>query len=86
MRGVEIDAAHVGDPEEVPAVEDALADWPAAELVLFERERRFGVGHPLTAARRLKRRTGLPVQRIIVASRDRRRRAPHCVQPLARAA
>jgi hypothetical protein len=86
LRGVEIDAALVGAPEQVPAVEDALAAWPAQELLLFERERRIGVVHPLTPSRRLERRTGLQVERIVVESRDRRRRAAQCIPQLVQAA
>jgi hypothetical protein len=86
LAGVEIDAALVGDPEAVPAVEDALVAWPAEELVLFERERRLGLRHLFTAAGRLERRTGLPVRRVVVESRDWRRRAPRCAPRLAQAA
>jgi hypothetical protein len=86
VRGVEVEPAVVGGPEQVPAVEDALTDWPAEELVVFERKRRVGLSHPLSAARRLERRTGLPVRRIVVESRDRRRRGPRCVPRPAQAA
>ena len=85
LAGVEIDAALVGDPEAVPVVEDTLAAWPAEELLLFEREHRLGLRHPLTAARRVERRTGLPVRRVVVESRDRRRRAPRCAPGLVQA-
>jgi hypothetical protein len=90
LRGLEIGAALIGDPEPVPAVEDALGTWPAEELLLFEPERRARRSHPLTSVRRLERRTGLPVERIVVeparSSGGRRRRAPRCMPRLARTA
>jgi hypothetical protein len=86
LRGVRITESSVGDPESAPAVDDALADWPAGEIVLFDRERRVSLTHPFSLGRRLERRTGLPVERVIVPpseSRGRRSRplgrsAPHC--------
>lgn len=86
-RGVEVGAALIGGPEPVPAVDDALDAWPAEKLIVFERERRLRVPRALTLARRLERRTGLPVERVIVEPpMDGRRRAPHCMPRQAQAA
>jgi hypothetical protein len=89
--GVRIAAAKVGDPEPVPAVDDALADFPADEILVFERERRLRLAHPLSLVRRLARRTGLAVERVVVPSAESHdaadrlpgRRAPHCAVPAA---
>lgn len=91
LQGAKVDAALVGDPEPVPAVDDALAAWPAEEIVVFERERRLSVSHPLSVARRLGRRTGLAVERVLVpaaGSSDHsrgllRRRASRCAAAVA---
>ena len=63
--GVELTAGRVGDPEVVPAIEDALLDWPAARILLFDRGRR-PLGHPLELSRRVWRATRRPVDRITV--------------------
>ena len=63
--GIDLAGARVGDPEVVPAIEDALLDWPAARILLFDRGRR-SVGHPLELSRRVGRATGRPVDRIAV--------------------
>ncbi len=73
-RGSTIAAAGVGDPEPAPAVADALADWRADEIVLFEREHRVHLPRRLRLARRLERRTGLPVRRLGIGTEVR----PHC--------
>jgi hypothetical protein len=49
--------AEVGDPDPVSAVVDALAKWPADEIVLLAR-------HARTIARRIGRVTGLPTRRV----------------------
>ena len=86
LRGLDVETARVGDPERVPAVEEALASWSAEVLLLFERPHRIGLNHPFTAARRLARRTGLAVERVVVEPRDRRSRGAHCTPQMARVA
>jgi hypothetical protein len=85
LGGVQVDVAGVGDPESTVAVDDVLEDWAADEIVVFERGRRTGLTGPLGLVRRLERRTGLPVERVGVASangRNSRRLlgpgTPHC--------
>jgi hypothetical protein len=79
--GIPVETARVGDPEAGSAISDAVYDWPADEIVLFGRDRRLRVSHPLALARRAERATGLAVTRIgIAARRDRRgfRAAAQC--------
>jgi hypothetical protein len=61
QRRLQVEVMRVGDPEVVPATTEALDEWPAAEVLLFSRRRRFAVPHPLTLPRRLERASGLPV-------------------------
>ena len=83
---LEFDVAYVGDPDPTSAVEDALHEFQAGEILLCrDRSRR---GHPLDLPHRLRRATGLPVDAPQIRRRSalrerRRRRAPfaggHCV-------
>jgi hypothetical protein len=82
--GIDLAAAWVGDPETVPAVADALLDWPAHEIVLIGHGRRLALGNPLALARRVARGSGLPVTRVKLPRPGRSRirprmpRAVHC--------
>jgi len=60
--GIPIEMARVGDPETVPAVRDALLDWPAEEILLFGWSRRIPIPRAFSLARRLERWTSLRVQ------------------------
>jgi hypothetical protein len=74
-RGALVAEGQVGDPEVVPAVDDALAGWDADEIVVFEPRHRVALTRRLDLANRLGRRTGLPVSRFRL---PRRRR--HCTE------
>lgn len=83
--GFTFHTASVGDPDPVAAICDALADWPAEELLLCSRSRRAAVAHPLDLAHRTRRATGLPVSLVRLGSTARPagdtwlpRRAGHC--------
>jgi hypothetical protein len=58
------DAMSVGDPDPLAAICDALADWPAEELLLCTQTRGLTVPHAFDLAHRTRRLTGLPVRRI----------------------
>ena len=80
--GLAIGSACVGDPDPITAILDALDGWRAGELLVCMRPRRVGRG-PLDVARRARRLTGLPVERVAVSAasprcevRPRRRAAP----------
>ena len=60
--GRAFDSADVGDPEPVAATCDALADWPADEIVVCARGSH--VPHPFDVIHRTARVTGLPVRRV----------------------
>ena len=60
--GIPIEMARVGDPETVPAVQEALLDWPAEEILLFGWSRRIPMPRAFSLARRLERWTSLRVQ------------------------
>jgi hypothetical protein len=72
--GLSLEAAAVGDPDPIAATEDALADWPADELLLCVRERRLSPVRVFDLAHRARRATGLPVRRAGL----RRERRGHC--------
>jgi hypothetical protein len=82
--GLRVERAEVGDPDPTSAIEDALAVWPADEILVFTRERRRARG-PFGLARRVARATGVPVARVRAPRtaggrrRGLRRRAGHCV-------
>jgi hypothetical protein len=59
----------VGDPDPVTAICDALAEWPADELLICAHGRRL-------TGLRAGRATGLPVERVDAAFRVRH---GHCV-------
>jgi hypothetical protein len=69
--GVDLAGARVGDPEVVPAIEDALLDWPARRILLFDRGRR-SPSHPLALSRRVERATRRPVDWITVPDASHR--------------
>ena len=90
--GLTVCDAAVGDPDPATAIVDALERWPAAGVLLCARSRRLLAG-PLDFARRVHRLTGLPVQRVAMATRHsgaRRswpaRRLGHCTVEAAGAA
>jgi hypothetical protein len=62
--GLRFDAAAVGDPDPLAAIWDALADWPADELLLCTRARRVALPHPFDLEHRARRLTGLAVSRL----------------------
>lgn len=64
--GIPVGAAVVGDPEVVPAIKDVLLDWPAEEILLFDRDRRRPAALPLSLAQRVERATRRSVVRIPV--------------------
>jgi hypothetical protein len=63
---VTVGAATVGDPDPVTASIDALAAWPADQVVLCTRPRHFAVPPLLGLVSRIRRATGLPVLRLPV--------------------
>jgi hypothetical protein len=85
--GLPLATASVGDPDPLAAIGDALADWPADELLLCTRVGRVAFPHPLDLTHRARRLTGLAVSRAeLPATRSReadRRRLRfargHCV-------
>ena len=76
--GLRFDASSVGDPDPLAAIGDALADWPADELLLCMRPQRVALPHPFDLAHRARRLTGLAVSRVEVpatpAAQSARRR------------
>ena len=82
--GFPIATAAVGDPDPATAILDALAGWPADEVVLCVRHRRLPAG-PFDLARRARRLTGLSVRRVAITPPSSRvargwfhRRSAHC--------
>jgi hypothetical protein len=59
--GLPVELARVGDPETVPAVMEALEEWPAEQILLFGRRRHARFAGLLSLRRRLQRWTSLPV-------------------------
>jgi hypothetical protein len=59
--GITLETGRVGDPEPAAAIGDVLLDWPAGQILLLGRERGVRASHPFSLARRVRRRTGLPV-------------------------
>jgi hypothetical protein len=62
--GFRFDAAGVGDPDPLAAIGDALADWPADEILLCARPARVSLPHPFDLAHRARRLTGLAVSHV----------------------
>jgi hypothetical protein len=60
--GIPVGMTRVGDPETVPAVLEALEDWPAEEVLLFGRRRRSFFPRALSLARRIERSSSIPVE------------------------
>ncbi|HEV2815433.1 MAG TPA: hypothetical protein VGW10_19405 [Solirubrobacteraceae bacterium] len=60
--GLDVEVGGVGDPDVISAIGDALHGRDAAEILLFERRRRFG-RNPLDLAHRAQRATGRAVRR-----------------------
>jgi len=79
--GLAIERAIVGDPERVSAIGAFLEGWRADDVVLYDRDR-IAANHPLSVRRRVARRTGRHVDRVVVSpvSSDGHwfQRAPHC--------
>lgn len=74
--GLEVTGGSVGEPEPVTSIGDALAAWPADEILLCTRPRRLR--HPLDLAHRARRSTGLRVDRVAAPAAERTRRGGHC--------
>jgi len=74
--GLRLAGARVGDPEPLAAICDALADWPADELLLCVPRRRLTPPYPFDLRTRACRLTGLAIERLElpVAARASRRR------------
>jgi hypothetical protein len=74
--GLTIASSSVGDPDPLAAICDALADWPAQQLLICDRQGRLGAPYPLDLPSRARRLTGLPVEHVELpaAERPRRRR------------
>lgn len=74
--GLDIVDARVGDPEPIAAIGDALADWPARQLMLCAEHGRKAAPHPFDLPLRARRLSGLPVARIelppATSARERR--------------
>src|SRR4051812_38352249 len=91
-RGVEFTSARVGDPDVLTSICDVLTEWPADEVLLCSRARRWRLSHPLHLEWRARRLTGLTVRRLELPSADRlagrgasmRRRSGHCAIESAR--
>jgi hypothetical protein len=73
--GLEIDIAQVGDPDPTSAVDDALHEFAAGEILLCrDRSRR---GHMLDLPHRLRRMTRLPVDAPSIRRRSAIRERRH---------
>jgi hypothetical protein len=85
--GVSFDDTAVGDPELLAAIDDALADWPADQLLLCAPRRRLSAPYPFDPRTRARRLTGIAVEILELPRAPRatgRRRWPrlrsgHCV-------
>jgi hypothetical protein len=84
----------VGDPDPLAAICDALADWPADELLVCARATGLALSHPLDLVHRARRLTGLTVSRVALPANPAPQTAPgrwrlprgHCVLDQASAA
>ena len=70
--GLPVEMTGVGDPDPVAAIEDALEEWPAAEILLCTR-RRLGLPGPLALGPRVRRMTGRPVRHSRISGSRRSR-------------
>ena len=61
---LEVIDARVGDPDQIAAIGDALADWPVQALLLCAPRGRVGAPYPFDLWTRARRLSGLPVARI----------------------
>jgi hypothetical protein len=64
--GLDVVDARVGDPEQIAAIGDALADWPVQALLLCAPRGRVGAPYPFDLWTRARRLSSLPVARIEV--------------------
>lgn len=62
--GLDVVDARVGDPEQIAAIGDALADWPVQALLLCAPRGRVGAPYPFDLWTRARRLSSLPVVRI----------------------
>ena len=81
--GLDAVGVGIGTPEALTAIGDALARWPADEILLARARR--PAPRPFGLARRTRRATGRPVGEADVRAGGRRRRG-HCDLPVPRAA
>src|SRR4051812_17221014 len=63
--GLSVAGAHVGDPDPMSAIADALESPSVGRILLITRKRRLA-RHPLSLARRATRLTSLPVVHVVV--------------------
>lgn len=87
--GIPLETGRVGDPESAPAIAETLLDWPAEQILLFDRDRRIQISHPFSLARRVQRSTGIrvigvrvPAVAALTPARRRLRKAPRCTPRL----
>src|SRR5262245_50490156 len=64
--GLAVERASVGDPERVSSIRAFLEGWKADRIVLYDRGGRVAE-HPLSVRRRVARRTGRAVERVVVS-------------------
>jgi hypothetical protein len=69
------DMAAVGDPEPVTALGDALAAWPADEILICSGPPPLAIPHPVDLNHRVRRATKLPVRRSVAPPPARARYA-----------
>jgi hypothetical protein len=85
--GLDVAAERIGDPERVPAINEALSGWAADEIVLLDRPGRRRSHWAFGLERRIIRASGLPVRSIAVQAAGKRGvglpwvgRAPRCTR------
>jgi hypothetical protein len=62
--GLDVVDGRIGDPEQIAAIDDALADWPVQALLLCAPRGRVGAPYPFDLWTRARRLSSLPVARI----------------------
>jgi hypothetical protein len=80
LQGVGVVRARVGDPEWVASIHSSAEGRHPDRILLFDRNRRLS-SHPLSVARRVARKLGRPVERIVVPpapTRGSTRRPSRC--------